>query len=175
MEQSERPRWPGGRLYFVASFYSSGSVSELVLKGPEEPPEDASEFLFALPEYGHGFKSVLDQALDELTLAKSPVLRNIRLDRSQRVRTTHITAPSGEVVSNPPIEVALPYRFTISDVTGFDLDALARSCDEAAEVLTDTKLDALLDYSGRISEALGNVSDAGGQPFGWPVLLLIRS
>ena len=56
-------------------------------------------------------------------------------------------------------------------MTHFDLRAFARACDVAAEALTDSKLDHLLSTTGQIAEVLGQVGDAAGQPFGWPVLL----
>jgi hypothetical protein len=49
---------------------------------------------------------------------------------------------------------------------------LASACDEAAEVLTDSKIDQLLNVVGKVAEGLGQVGSAEGRPFGWPVLLL---
>jgi hypothetical protein len=164
-------RWPGGRLYFVSTFTSTSAPLRFEMERPGVP-EDDPNFLFALPEYGQAFGTVLGEALDRLTEVKSPVLRELVMTApGERVRTQRVTAPSGDVVDIEPRLSALPYRFTADDVTDFDLRAFARACDVAAEALTDSKLEHLLSATGQIAEVLGQVGDAAGQPFGWPVLL----
>lgn len=165
--RGENRRWPGGGLYLIASFYSTGILSEFEMGGSVE----AAAPFFVLPEYVEAFKKVFGDAVEELSRDKSTVLRNVRIDRSQPVRATHITTDSGEVISNPIIRIPLAYRVFHRDVILFDLQALAVSCDEAAETLTDENLNRLLEYQGRIVEAIGQVGTAGGQAFGWPVLL----
>jgi hypothetical protein len=164
-------RWPGGRLYFVSKFTSARAPYRFEMERPGVP-EDDPNFLFALPEYGQAFGTVFGEALETLAEAKSPVLRElVTTARGERVRTQRVTAPSGDVVDIEPTLSALPYRFTAEDVTHFDLRAFARACDVAAEDLTDSKLDHLLNATGQIAEVLGQVGDAAGQPFGWSVLL----
>ena len=162
----------GDQMYFVPPFVHLGPESAF---RPSETMTDSQQGrtvpLFVLPEYSHAFKRRFDQALHHLVREKSPVLREIPTERTDRVRTTHVTAPSGEVVSSPPILASLPYRFIVHDVTAFNLSRFAAACDEAAEVLTDTMVDSLVAYTHRISDAFGTATSAGGQPFGWPVLL----
>jgi hypothetical protein len=134
--------------------------------------EEDPNFLFALPEYGKAFGSVFGEALDRLCESKSPVIRElVTTAPGERVRTQRITTLNGQVIDVEPQQTAIPYRFDADDVTRFDLRSLARTCDEAAEVLTDAKLDHLLGATGQIAEGLGQVGNAGGQPFGWPTLL----
>lgn len=180
MESSERAEvvaqsgvshWPGGRLYFLSTFTSTSAPYRFEMERPGIP-EDDPNFLFALPEYGQAFGTVFGEALEKLTEMKSPVLRElVTTARGERVRTQRVTAPSGDVVDIEPKLSAPPYRFSVEDVTHFDLRAFARACDVAADALTDSKLDHLLSTTGQIAEVLGQVGDAAGQPFGWPVLL----
>jgi len=164
-------RWPGGRLFFVSTFTSTSAPYRFEMERPGAPEEDPN-FLFALPEYGQAFGTVFGEALENLAEAKSPVLRElVTTELGGRVRTQRVTAPSGDVIEIEPKLTALAYRFGADDVTRFDLRAFARGCDEAAEVLADSKLDHLLSTTGQIAEGLGQVGEAAGQPFGWPVFL----
>ena len=164
-------RWAGGRLFFVSTFTSASAPYRFEMERPGAP-EDDPNFVFALPEYGQAFGTVFGDALERLAEAKSPVLRElVTIEPGERVRTQRVTAPSGHVIEIEPKLTALPYRFGAADVTHFDLRAFARACDAAAEVLADSKLDHLLSATGQIAEGLGQVGDAAGQPFGWPVLL----
>jgi cation transport regulator ChaC len=163
--------WPGGRLYFVSTFTSTSAPYRFEMERPGVAENEAN-FLFALPEYNQAFGTVFGEALETLAEAKSPVLRElVTTARGERVRTQRVTAPSGDVVDIEPKLSALPYRFTAEDVTNFDLRAFVRACDVAADALVDSKLDHLLSTTGQIAEVLGQVGDAAGQPFGWPVLL----
>jgi hypothetical protein len=159
-------------LYFVSTFTGTVAPYRFGIEGQAGNREDEPHFLFSLPEYEAAFGELFGEALEDLCPQKSPVLRElVTAAPGERVRTQRITTPSGEAISIEPIQTALPYRFTVDDVTRFDLDALARECDAAAEVLTDAKLDHLLNATGRIAEGLGQTGSAGGQQFGWPVLL----
>src|SRR5262245_45180861 len=167
----EERLWPGGRVFFLAPFTSIATDYQVVIENSDSERGDDPNFAFCLAEYEKAFGLVLQDAIEALARSKSPVLRSISEERAEVVRTTHVTAPSGEIVTNPPLRVAMPYGFTTYDITEFDLTAFAQSCDQAAEILTDARLDALLDFSGRISEAFGNAVNARGGRFGWPVLL----
>lgn len=172
LESAGTHSWPGGRLYLVAGFQGSSiQVPTLTTEGGPTAPVDTPNFTFALPEYSTAFAKLFNQVADELTREKSSVLRNVRSTTAQRIGATHVTTESGEVVSNPPIAIALPYSVVTRDVVNCELRAFASWCDEAAEILTDKKVDALIDYSSRISEACGRVGAADGRPFGWPVLM----
>jgi hypothetical protein len=165
-------RWPGGRLFFVSTFTSTSAPYRFEMERPGIP-EDDPHFLFSLSEYAKAFGTVFSDALEKLTESKSPVLRElVTTARGERVRTQRVSAPSGEVIEIEPKQTALPYRFGADDVTRFDLRAFARACDEAAEALVDSKLEHLLSTTGQIAEGLGQVGDASGQQFGWPVLLM---
>lgn len=163
----ERRPSPGGRLYFVAGIYARRTVPKFVMEGARGPA-----FLFALPEYQTAFQERLDVAIHELMQAKSSLLRTIENQLTEHVRATHITAPSGEIVSSPPIRNAIPTRVLFNDIVNFNLPAFARGIDEIAEVLTDDQVESLLSYSGRVSEAIGNTGSAKGRPFGWEVILM---
>lgn len=163
-----QPQPPGRGVFLISSFHTTGPETQLVMEAPDLDAQDSS-FLFALPEYGNPLKNVLEEALEEFTRKKSPVLRTIPSLGHQRVQTTHVTVGE-QVVSNPPMLTKLRYAFTVGDVVDFDLNALAAACDEAAETLTDARIDSLLDYVGRITDATGNVVQCGGQAINWGLL-----
>ena len=170
---SEAPRWPGGRLYFVPEFSTHSAPPRLVLENRPGEAADDPGFLFSLPEYGKAFATVFYEAIENLAEAKSPVLRElVSNERTERVRTNRVTTPTGGSVDLEPKATSLRYGFTIYDVIRFDLNALAKGCDIAAEALADSKLEHLLDAVGRIAEGFEKVGSAGGQNFGWPVLLI---
>jgi hypothetical protein len=177
---SDAPRWPGGRLYFVPEFFTHSAPPRLVLEGPsnesdesDEEPEDHPDFLFSLPEYSDAFATVLFEGIENLAEGKSPVLRElVSNERTERVRTNRVTTPTGGSVDIEPRMTSLRYAYTLYDVTGFDLNALSKGSDTAAEALADSKLEHLLDTVGRIAEGFDKVGSASGQRFGWPVLLM---
>jgi hypothetical protein len=165
------PRWPGGRLFFLSTFTSTSAPYRFEMDRAGNA-EDDPNYLFSLPEYSKAFGEIVGDALESLTERKSPVLRElVTTVRGDRVRVQRVSAPNGNVIEIPPTQTALPFRFDTGDVTRFDLRSFARACDEAAEVLTDAKLDQLLNTVGQIAEGLGRVGDAGGRQFGWPALL----
>lgn len=75
------------------------------------------------------------------------------------------------VVANPPTLTSLRYAYTLYDVVMFDLDSLAASVDGAAETLTDARIDSLLQYTTRITDATGHVGHGGGQKLSWTLLM----
>lgn len=161
----------GGRLFFLSTFTGTTAPYRFEMGGSGTVQEDPN-FLFALPEYGQAFGVVFGDAIERLADSKSPVLQElVTRAPGERVRTQRVTGPNGEAIDVEPRLTALPYRFGADDVTRFDLRSFARACDETAEVLADATLDHLLSATGRIAEGLGQVGHAGGQQFGWPVLM----
>lgn len=159
-------------MFFVSEFTCTSAPYrfEMDTGGAQEADP---HFLFSLDEYNRAYGTLLGDALELSTKAKSPVLRDVVTTvKGERVRTQRVTTRDGTTIDIEPVQIALPFAFSTSDVVRFDLGSLARACNEAAEVLTDAKLDQLLNVVGTIAEGLGQVGSAGGRPFGWPTLLL---
>lgn len=110
-DQAHVRRWPGGRLYFVSTFTGTSAPYRFEMERPGVP-EDDPNFIFALPEYGQVFGTVFGEALEKLTEAKSPVLRElVTTTGEERVRTQRVTAPSGDAVDIEPktISASIPF------------------------------------------------------------------
>lgn len=154
----------------MSTFASTSGPSRFEISGGLTP--DDPRFVFSLPEYSEAFGEVFRDGLDRLCEDKSPVIRElVRTERGQRVRTQRITIANDNFIDIEPQRAALPFRFTANDILTFDLNAFARSCDEAAETLTDSKLRHIIQATDRVAEALGQVGSAAGRPFGWSILL----
>ena len=159
-------------MFFVSTFTSTSAPYRFEMDRPGTI-EDDPNYLFSLPEYSNALGEIIGVALETLTERKSPVLRElVTTVQGDRVRMQRVSAPNGGVIEIPPVQTAIPFRLDSGAVTRFDLRWLTTACDEAAEFLTDSKLDKLLDTVGQIAEGLGQVGDAGGRPFGWQTLLL---
>jgi hypothetical protein len=125
----------------------------------------ATPVLFDLPEYDWAFAKFVKHAVDELMTRKSPLLSRIKAVRSSTIPTSRNTMPSGEVVENAPIAMQLPFSMEFADAIVGRLEPLVVSIDQAAEQGVTTVTARLLDFSGRLSEAAGTATDAGGETF----------
>lgn len=89
--------------------------------------------LFDLPEYGWAFVRFVSKAIDELMIRKSPVLSRIKAVPSSSIPTSRNTMPSGEIVENKPIVMALPFSIDFGDAVAGALATITASIDLAAE------------------------------------------
>src|SRR5439155_10618476 len=111
---------PGEGAYFVPPFIGTGRSSVFRIEG-SMPALTSPGFLFALDEYSEAFRTMFDDALELLAREKAPLLDAIKTEKVDHVPYSHVTAPSGEVVSNPPTAASIPYRFDRRDVVEFNL------------------------------------------------------
>ena len=127
--------------------------------------------MFELPEYDWAFFKFVNQAFNELMIRKSPLLSRIKVVPSSTISTSRNTMPSGEVVENPPIEMRLPFPVVFADAIAGRLDPVAESIDRAAEEGVKTVTHRLLDFSGRLSEAVGTATNAHGETLGHKLIV----
>lgn len=128
-------------------------------------PDHASDGrLFTLPEYEKAFARFVHQAMHELMTHKSPLLSRIKTVAASSIPTVRNTMPSGEVVENSPIRMALPFTVEFKDAISGNLESITTSIDSAAEEGLRTLMPQIYGYMGRLCEAAGTATDARGEP-----------
>jgi hypothetical protein len=119
--------------------------------------------LFALPEYDIAFARFVSKAVHELMARKDEVLGAIKTVAFPQIPTIRSTMPSGNMVTNPPLMVEMPFTLEIKDVISGDPENLIASIDNAAEEGLKVVMPHIFDYLGRLCQAAGTASDAKGQ------------
>jgi len=89
--------------------------------------------LFDLSEYDLAFARFVAKAMDELMIRKSPLLSRIKTVPSSSIPISRNTMPSGEVVENSPIIMALPFPVDFGDAVAGALTTITANIDIAAE------------------------------------------
>ena len=89
--------------------------------------------LFELPEYDGAFARFVAAGIDELMRRKDPVLGSIKVVKSPQVSTVRNTMPSGDLVENKPMRVAMQFAVDSLDAIAGSSDSPLASMDSAAE------------------------------------------
>jgi hypothetical protein len=119
--------------------------------------------LFKLPEYDLALASFVSEAIQELMRRKDQFLGAIKTVESPQIPTVQNTMPSGEIVENKPMRVAMPFAVDFRDAIAGNSDSLLVSIDTAAEEGLKVVMPQIFSYMGRLSEAAGTATNAGGQ------------
>jgi hypothetical protein len=122
-----------------------------------------SELLFKLPEYNSAFARFVSTAIQELMRQKDAVLDSIKVVESPQIPTVRNTMPSGEIVENRPMPVAMPFAVDFREAIAGNPDSLLASIDNAAEEGLKIVMPQIFDYMGRLCQAAGTATNAGGQ------------
>ena len=127
--------------------------------------------LFDLSEYDWAFARFAKMAIDELMIRKSPVLSRIKAVPSSSIPTSRNTMPSGEVIENSPIMMALPFRVDFGDAVAGTLATITSNIDIAAEEGLNAIAPQLSEYMGRLCQAAGTATDAKGATLSHELIL----
>ena len=119
--------------------------------------------LFELPEYSAAFARFVTTTIQELMRRKDPVFASIKVVESPQIPSVRNTMPSGQIVDNAPMAVPMPFAVVFADAIAGSLASLATSIDAGAEASLKTVMPQIFAYSGRLCEAAGTATDAGGQ------------
>jgi hypothetical protein len=87
------------------------------------------------------------------------------------VPTTQNTMPSGHVIQNNPVMAEAKFVLMYDDIRSSSAEALAVQMDAAADQNLSIVMPHLFDMLSRTCQAAGTVSDAGGKPFSFELLL----
>ncbi|MEK7994495.1 MAG: hypothetical protein AAB403_11890 [Planctomycetota bacterium] len=139
-------------------------------EGPDSSPSIAAR-LFDLPEYDWAFARFVKKAIDELMIRKSPLLSRIKAVPSSSIPISRNTMPSGEVVENRPIIMALPFPVDFGDAVAGVLATITANIDIAAEEGLKTLMPQIYDYMGRLCRAAGTATDAKGEKLSHELIL----
>jgi len=78
---------------------------------------------------------------------------------------------SGEVVENQPIILKMPFTFDLKQIIQGDLESVAIAVDSAAEEGLKVLMPQIFEYHGRLSQAAGTATDAGGEKLSHRLIL----
>jgi hypothetical protein len=147
------------------SVLSFAMLEYLMNTTPGPPP-------FALPEYTLALMKFVHDGVLRLMEAKDPVWGMIpRAEPVEAVPTTQNTMPSGQVVQNNPVMAEAKFVLRYDDIRSSSADALAEQMDGAADQNLSIVMPHFFDMLSRTCQAAGTVSNAGGKPFSFEMLL----
>jgi hypothetical protein len=127
--------------------------------------------LFYLREYDNAFLKVFSRVIHLRAEEAYPLLKEIPTEPRPALHTSQVTLPTGEPLTNEPLEMRVAFRFNLSDMVSGNIDAFTASAEASGRDHGEQTMRQLLKYSGRISEGMGNAVAGKGRPFGWPVIL----
>jgi hypothetical protein len=135
-----------------------------------EPPSEAAEAerhdpIFRLIEYAVAERRFIGGTLDALARARNPLLARLQVERTSRMPRTQITADSGEVVEQEPVQIRTKLTQSPQDIIDGNLEDLLVSLDQAANEYSEQFGKHFYEQLSRITEATGNVVNAAGRPF----------
>ena len=119
--------------------------------------------LFKLSEYHAAFAKFVYTAIQELMGRKDPFFGQIKAVQTPRPAMVRNTMPSGQIVENEPMSVAMPFAVDFQEAITGNSGSLVASIDSAAEEALKTVMPQLFSYVGRLCQAGGTATDAGGQ------------
>ena len=125
--------------------------------------DEAAGMLFALPEYDRAFAAFVHESVRELARARDPLLAQMKFAPTSGPLGSSIRDREGEEVEIPPGEVSYEIGASWAAIAAGDFDALYIALDEAAESLAKSLVGLWVGTMERITDATGNVVDAGGQ------------
>jgi len=119
--------------------------------------------IFELPEYSASFARFVTTAIQELMRRKDPVFASIKIIELPQVPSVRNTMTSGQIVDNAPMAVPMPFAVVFADAIAGNLASLVASIDVGAEASLKLVMPQIFAYHGRLCEAAGTATDAGGQ------------
>jgi hypothetical protein len=125
--------------------------------------------LFELPEYDHAFEEFYRTAVYELMRRKDPLLSKMPAAYAEHIPTVQNTMPSGEVVENRPLEIAMRFAMRFDDAISGRTEGVIEAINDAAENGLKTLMPQIFAQLSRLSTAAGTATDAKGHPFTWGV------
>lgn len=114
---------------------------------------------FGPTEYERAFGGFVKTAVDQLVVAKSPLLSSLDPIPASEIHISRNTTEAGEIVENNPVIVFLPIAIDFNDVVAGNLAAVTEAIDNAAEEGVGTIEPQLLDYMSRVTETFGTRMD----------------
>lgn len=118
---------------------------------------------FALPEYEEAFLGLLADTVHDIARAGDPVLSQIEFEKQTTTAATRIQTRAGMELDLPERAAGFEVVTTLEAVRAADFDEFAADVHKAAEELRKELSEGFYENIRAVTEATGNVVDAGGE------------
>lgn len=118
---------------------------------------------FALPEYDRAFTRFVSNTVRELAVARSPVLSQMQFTTMPSTVGSRVRDLEGLDVELEPEKVGFDMVMSVEAVRSGDYSEFHVDIDRAADMLAKDLMRVWVGTMNRITEATGNVVDAGGK------------
>jgi hypothetical protein len=118
---------------------------------------------FALPEYDRAFVSFLADAVRGIAIAGSPLLSQIGSETQSTTAASTVRDRAGMEVDMPERAVGFGFTISLEEIREANYDMFAAHLYKAGQDLADEMEKMVVDGIGTITQATGNVIDAGGE------------
>jgi hypothetical protein len=118
---------------------------------------------FALPEYDRAFSVFVAETVRELARARDPVLSQMQFSSVPSAVGSRVRDLEGLDVDLEPAKVGFELTMDLEAVRTGDYDAFVLALDDAAEMLARDLMRVWVGTMHKVTEATGNVIDAGGE------------
>src|SRR5690349_16808507 len=119
---------------------------------------------FALPEYDVAFARFIGDVVRELARARDPLLAMVRFEETSMALGTRIQDREGADVDLPGTTTEFEMSTGVADVRNGNLEPLTVQADRAADEYARQLVKHFVSTMDKVTEATGNVVDAGGKP-----------
>ncbi len=118
---------------------------------------------FALPEYDRAFSAFVSETVHELARARDPVLAEMHFATVPTTVGSRVRDREGLDVDLEPENVGFEMSTSVTAVRAADYDEFCIEVDQAADMLARDLMRVWVGTMHKITEATGNVVDAGGK------------
>lgn len=125
---------------------------------------------FALPEYDAAFGRFFSQTMRVLAQAYSPLLAQMHFIEMPGTVGSRVRDRQGMDIILDPGETSTEITSDLKAVRAGDYERLHEAMYESADSMTEQLVGHFVETMGKVTEGTGNVTDAGGRPFGFDVL-----
>lgn len=117
---------------------------------------------FALNEYGEAFGVFVGEVVRDLARSRDPVLREMTFEAVPSTVGSRVQSREGLNVELEPTKVGFEISLSDEQIGHFDRSALVLQLDQAADGYAKGLMKMWVETMGKVTEATGNVIDAGG-------------
>lgn len=125
---------------------------------------------FALPEYDAAFGRFFSQSMRVLAQAISPLLAQMRFIEMPGSVGSRVRDRQGLDIVLDPGKTTTEVTSDLKAVRAGDYEQLYEAMYDSAESMAEQLVGHFVESMGKVTEGTGNVTDAGGQPFGFDLL-----
>ncbi len=126
---------------------------------------------FKVPEYDSAFRSFFGEAVHELAAARSGLVSEMPIEESPGALGSVIQDREGNDVDLSSKAVQMEITLDANDVRDGDPEALLLLIDSVSEQLSGGLDRSMLGFLEKVTDATGNVVDAGGKKFSFELYM----